>query len=80
MCVNAYPDPQHYLRLHIERLVPHSNQVTVAVCLQMGGASNDEIAFRLRWKVGSVPSYLRECFQEVGSIMLSTLQGAFKTS
>jgi hypothetical protein len=80
MCILAYPDPAHYLRIHLNRLVPHSNRVTAAVCLQMGGASNDEIAFRLRWKVDSVPTYLRECFQEIGSIMLSTLQGAFKTS
>jgi hypothetical protein len=80
MCVRAYSDPKHYLRIHIARLVPHSNRVTAAVCLQMGGASNDEIAFRLRWKVGSVSTYLRECFQEVGHVMASTLQGAFKTS
>jgi hypothetical protein len=80
MCILAYPDPSHYLRVHIKRLVPHSNRVTAAVCLQMGGASNEEIAFRLRWKVDSVPTYLRECFQEIGGIMLSTLQGAFKTS
>jgi hypothetical protein len=81
MCINAYPNPQHYLRLHIHRLVPHSNRVTAAVCLKMGGAKDEEIAFRLRWKVAiSVPTYLRECFQEVGPIMLTTLQGAFKTS
>jgi hypothetical protein len=80
MCVAAYSDPTHYLRIHIDRLVPHSNRVTAAVCLQMGGASHEDIAFRLRWKVGSVPTYLRECFQEVGPIMSSTLQGAFKTS
>jgi hypothetical protein len=80
MCILAYPDLKHYLRIHLARLVPHSNRVTTAVCLQMGGASNDEITFRLRWKVGSLPTYLRECFQQIGSIMLSTLQGAFKTS
>jgi hypothetical protein len=80
MCIAAYPDSTHYLRIHIDRLVPHSNRVTAAVCLQMGGASHEDIAFRLRWKVGSVPTYLRECFQEVGTIMSSTLQGAFKTS
>jgi hypothetical protein len=80
MCVRAYPNPQHYLRIHIHRLVPHSNRVTAAVCLKMGGAKDEEIALRLRWKVASMPTYLRECFQEVGSIMLNTLQGAFKTS
>jgi hypothetical protein len=80
MCVRAYPDPTHYLRLHIHRLVPHSNRVTAAVCLKMGGSPDEEIAFRLRWNVASVPTYLRECFQEVGPVMLNTLQGAFKTS
>jgi hypothetical protein len=80
MCRLAYPDPQHYLRRHIDRLVPHSNRVTAAVCLKMGGATDEDIAFRLRWNIASVPTYLRECFQEVGDIMSSTLQGAFKTS
>jgi hypothetical protein len=80
MCRLAYPDKTHYLRIHIERLVPHSNRVTAAVCLKMGGASDEDIAFRLRWNVSSVPTYLRECFQDVGSIMLAALQGAFKTA
>jgi hypothetical protein len=80
MYVHAYKNPMHYLRIHIHRLVPHSNRVTAAVCLKMGGAPDEEIAFRLRWNVASVPTYLRKCFQEVGPIMLTTLQGAFKTS
>jgi hypothetical protein len=79
MCVRAYPDKNHYLRVHILRLVPHSNRVTAAVCLKMGGASDEDIAFRLRWNILAVPTYLRECFQEVGTIMKRTLQGAFKT-
>ena len=79
MCRLAYPDEKHYLRVHIDRLVPHSNRVTAAVCLKMGGATDEDIAFRLRWNIASVPTYLRECFQEVGPIMTSTLQGAFKT-
>jgi hypothetical protein len=80
MCRLAYPDETHYLRVHIDRLVPHSNRVTAAVCLKMGGATDKDIAFRLRWNIASVPTYLRECFQEIGPIMTSTLQGAFKTS
>jgi hypothetical protein len=46
----------------------------------MGGASDEDIAFRLQWNILAVPMYLRECFQEVGTIMLKTLQGAFKTA
>jgi hypothetical protein len=80
MCVRTYPDPQHYLRIHITRLVPHSNRVTAAVVLHMGGASISDIAFRLRWNEASVPTYLRECFQDVGSIMETAITGAFKTS
>jgi hypothetical protein len=80
ICVRTYPDPTHYLRVHILRLVPHSNRVTAAVCLQMGGATRDDIAFRLRWHIASVPTYLRECFQEVGPIMQQAIMGAFKTS
>jgi hypothetical protein len=80
MCVRTYPDPQHYLRLNITRLVPHSNRVTAAVVLHMGGASISDIAFRLRWHEASVPTYLRECFQDVGSIMETAITGAFKTS
>ena len=80
MCRLAYPDETHYLQVHIDWLVPHSNRVTAAVCLKMGGATDEDIAFRLRWNIASVPTYLRECFQEIGPIMTSTLQGAFKTS
>ena len=80
MCRLAYPDETHYLRVHIDRLVPHSNRVTSAVCLKMGGATDEDIAFRLRWNIASVPTYLRECFQELGPIMTSTLQGALKTT
>jgi hypothetical protein len=77
-CIIAYPDPDHYLRRNIKCLVAHSNRVTAAVCLQQGGAKNDEIAFRLRWKPGSVPTYLRDCFQAVGDILQQALTGAYR--
>ena len=77
-CEWAYPDPKHYMRLHIKRIVPHSNRVTAAVCLQQGGASNDEIAFKLRWHLTSVPTYLRDCFQAVGDTLAKSVQGVFK--
>jgi hypothetical protein len=80
MCIRTYPDPNHYLRIHVARIVPHSNRVTAAVCLHMGGASIDDIAFCLRWHVSSVPTYLRECFQDVGAVMEQAVTGAFKTS
>jgi hypothetical protein len=76
-CEHAYPDPAHYMRQHIQQIVPHSNRVTAAVCLRIGGANNDEIAFKLRWHPTSVPTYLRDCFQAVGTAMEQTIQGAF---
>jgi hypothetical protein len=56
-CIRAYPNSSHYCRLHINGIVAHSNRVTAALCLYLGGASIDEIAFRLRWEPGSVPTY-----------------------
>ncbi len=79
-CLLAYPDPTHYMRVHIAQIVPHSNRITAAVSLKLGGATDEEIAFRLRWHISSVPTYLRECFQQVGAIVQTTLQGAYRTS
>mmetsp|Transcript_4851 Transcript_4851/g.11526 ORF Transcript_4851/g.11526 Transcript_4851/m.11526 type:complete len:423 (-) Transcript_4851:118-1386(-) len=77
-CDMAYPDPGHYMRLHRNQIVPHSNRVTAAVCLQRGGASNDDIAFKLRWHLTSVPTYLRDCFQAIGPILERAITGAMK--
>ena len=77
-CIDAYPDEKHYMRQHIHRVVPHSNRVTAAVCLQQGGAHNDEIAFRLRWDVTSVPTYLRDCFQAVGNTLQKLICGMLR--
>jgi hypothetical protein len=79
-CRLAYPDPAHEMRIKIDRIVAHSNRVTAAVCLHQGGASIDEIAFRLRWQPGSVPTYLRECFQGVGDILQKAIIGIFKSN
>ncbi len=79
-CVLAYPNPTHYMRVHIAQIVPHSNRMTAAVSLKLGGAKGEEIAFRLRWHVSSVPTYLRESFQQVGTIVQTTLLGAYRTS
>jgi hypothetical protein len=79
ICIRTYPDSTQYLGVHI-RLVPHSNRVTAAVCLHMGGAPLSDIAFWLRWHIASVPTYLHECYQEFGQIMEQAIAGAFKTS
>jgi hypothetical protein len=79
-CRLAYPNPSHELRLKIGSIVAHSNQVTAAVCLQQGGASIDEIAFRLRWQPGSVPTYLRECFQGIGDVIQKAIIGIYRSA
>jgi hypothetical protein len=79
-CEHAYPDSSHYMRQHILQIVPHSNRVTAAVCLKIGGANDDEIAFKLRWHPTSVPTYLRDCFQAVGATMAQSIQGALAMS
>ena len=74
----AYPDPQHYMRINRHRVVPHSNRVTAAVALFKAGASNDEIAFKLRWHPNSVPTYLRACFHSLGDMLESYITGALQ--
>jgi hypothetical protein len=78
-CKLAYPDPTHCCRIHVLGLVAHSNRVTAALCLKLGGASNEDIAFRLRWHLLSVPTYLRECFNGIDETMMQAIQGAIKT-
>jgi hypothetical protein len=78
-CVLAYPDPTHDMRVHIAKIFPHSNRMA-AVSLKLGGATDEDNAFLLRWHISSVPTYLRECFQQVGAIVHTTLQGLYRTS
>ena len=68
------------MRINRKRIVPHSNRVTAAVCLQKGGAENDEIAFKLRWHPTSVPTYLRECFQSIGATLEKAIAGVMKVT
>jgi hypothetical protein len=79
-CTMAYPDPRHYCRIHIKGLVSHSTRVTAALCLKLGGASDEDIAFRLRWHISSVPTYLRECFNGIDLVMQTAIQGVYNTA
>lgn len=79
-CRDAYPNPLHYCRIHINRIVAHSNRVTAAVCLKMGGATDEEIAFRLRWHITSVPTYLRECTSSIDTLMQQAVFGAMRNT
>lgn len=75
-CRDAYPNPLHYCRIHINSIVAHSNRITAAVCLKMGGATDEEIAFRLRWHISSVPTYLRDCITSIDALMQQAIAGA----
>jgi hypothetical protein len=75
-CELAYPDRNHFLRVHISRLVAHSNRVTAAVALYNAGFSIEKIADRLRWSPQSVKHYIRECSQAVGKLTEATIVGA----
>jgi hypothetical protein len=79
-CCLAYPNPQHYCRIHIAGIVSHSNRVFAALCLKLGGATDEDIAFRLRWQVASVPTYLRECFNGIDDAMQTAICGAYRTA
>jgi hypothetical protein len=78
-CIRAYPDPNHYCWINIDGIVAHSNHVTAALCLHLGGATIDEIAVRLRWEPCSVPTYLRECFVGIDTIMQKAIASAYLT-
>ena len=75
-CILAYPDPNHYLRLHIHLLMSHSNRITAAVVLHNAGEEPPIIAFRLRWSVETVRFYLRDCFKAIGRLTEQALRGA----
>ena len=73
--VLAYSDPNHFYRLNIKSFVPHCIRVTAAVALRLGGAENDETAFRVRWHPASVPTYDRDIFEAAHAGQGKTLRG-----
>jgi hypothetical protein len=76
ICIDTYPDPQHFLRLNLHRFASHSNRVTAAVALNQAGLPIDDIAQRLRWKPESVAFYLRETSQDIGVFTSKVIAGA----
>lgn len=73
--VDTYPNPKHYLRVHIAAIVSHSNRVTAAVVLKSMGLSDEDIAFRLRWHPDTVKHYVRECELQAESLTRAAFQG-----
>jgi len=76
-CVHAYPDPKHYLRVNIKRLMSHSIRIFACVALQASGLQLDEICYRLRWDSEAVKAYLRDCQCTVDAMTVSAFQGAY---
>lgn len=74
--VDTYPDPSHFLRIHIHRIASHCNRVTAAVALSQSNMTIDEIAHRLRWKPESVVFYLRESVVDIGKYTANAIAGA----
>ena len=78
-CRMAYPDPNHYMRLHIHLLLSHSNRITAAVALYNAGTDIPVIAHRLRWSPETVEFYIRDCFRAVGPLTEKAIEGAYLT-
>ena len=76
-CRRAHPDPDHYLRLHIDSLMAHSFRVMAAVALHNAGVPVEDIAWRLRWKTDSVKIYLRDCARTVEQLTFKAMAGAY---
>jgi hypothetical protein len=79
-CRIAYPDTQHYMRQHIDRIVAHSNRVTACLALHQAGVKEEDIAFRLRWEVPSVKFYIRESYSKIGDLTQQAVAGAALTT
>ena len=76
-CKLAYPDPAHYLRIRIDRLMTHSLRVTAAVALHNAGVSLDDITFRLRWNSDAVRLYIRDCNRTIDELTSCAIAGAY---
>jgi hypothetical protein len=75
-CIEAHPDPDHFMRRNIHLLHSHSNRITAAVALHNADVPMEIIAARLRWSVESVKFYLRDCFRAIGQLTERAINGA----
>ena len=72
-CKQAYPDPNHFIRLNISCIVAHSNRVAAAVALYHAGWTIEKIADRIRWAPESVKHYIRETEYSVGDMTATAI-------
>ena len=80
ICEEAHPNPNHYLRQHIDQLVSHSFRVTAAVALSNAEVSIDDITFRLRWNSDAVRRYLRDGARAITELSFKAMQGAYMST
>jgi hypothetical protein len=80
VCIRAHPEPNHYLRIHIDQLVSHSYRVTAAVALSNAGVSIDDITFRLRWNSDAVQRYLRDGTRAINELSFKAMKGAYMST
>ena len=76
-CCLAYPDADHYMRLHILMIQAHSFRVFACVALANMGVNDDDISFRLRWNSDAVKLYLRDCYRTIGDLTNRAIAGAY---
>ena len=76
VCLEAYPDKNHYYNINYMAIDAHSARVTAAVALSQAGIDKADIAFRLRWKPESVDHYLRDCNRTIGDLTKAAVLGA----
>ena len=72
-CFLAHPDENHYLRIHINKLVAHSFRVTAAVALHNAGVPIDVITVGLRWNSDAVKVDLRDSEKLARTLSFSRL-------
>jgi hypothetical protein len=76
-CEKAYPNPNHYLRINIKRLLSHSIRIFACVALQNIGVKLDDITYRLRWNSDAVNFYIRDCYRLIDDLTGKALLGAY---
>ncbi len=78
ICILAHPDPNHYMRVNINRLSSHCLRVTACVMLHNGGVSLDDIKHRLRWNSDSVKLYLRDNCRFIHDATCRVIAGVYR--
>ena len=76
VCLETYPDPQHYYHINYKCIDGHALRVTAACVLFAAGVPKEVIAFRLRWKLESVDHYLRDCANFTCQVTQAALIGS----